>query len=596
MSRNTSSHRTASRGAFSGSDAMEPRPCSYSGLEAVEPARARTLSGGGPGPVSREQSGSALIIVVLLALVVTGLCTTMLITSNTDRMISTNERDAERALFASKAGLNYAYNLYKTKALTPTPAGVGFNSFASAVSTPLDGGAFTGTFYSVPSSSGSLYKIVSTGTYKRGTRTTELVFVLIPDALQYGYLAFNEAKLHRHDQTGPSSFLIQSTIFSNNIVSIPAGVTIDGSIVSSGSIDIDNDPGHAPPMLTSVTGDVYSYAISNKGTVQGKARMLTSVIPTNGTPQRIDNQGNKYLWYSNRSNPDAAPTGVGTIVGGSSRYVIADGDSFNTSLFNADGTLITPPNLNVIKYVAAPQLDYAAMKAEADLNDATYFTSTATAVAYMISKKVTEVVGGQTMTTVKIGTALAPEFLYIKGSLNLVVDPTLAADNPGQAKIKADGLYIEGGIYVTGDFSFDGRAFTSPAENPAGYDQLHVNALPYCYPAILAYNEPSTGSIASWKPANTPPVGSGSDFNMSSPGGDYGGSTYLNGLVYVQNQMHLHHTKDPHEIIRFNGAELGYSLHNCDFFQFTYDSAVGCTRFLGASGGSPQIVSYRELR
>ena len=70
----------------------------------------------------------------------------------------------------------------------------------------------------------------------------------------------------------------------------------------------------------------------------------------------------------------------------------------------------------------------------------------------------------------------------------------------------------------------------------------------------------------------------------------------MNGLVYNQGDMHLHHTKDPHEIIRFNGAELGWTLHNCDYFQFSYDPAVPCTKFLSAGQGTPHIISYRELR
>src|SRR5437867_8834390 len=105
----------------------------------VSPARG-TAASVSPG----NEGGSALIIVILLALVVTALCTTMLITSNTDRMISTNERDSERALFASKSGLNYAFNRYKNSVLTASTAGTSFDSFVTAVSTPLDGGAFTG--------------------------------------------------------------------------------------------------------------------------------------------------------------------------------------------------------------------------------------------------------------------------------------------------------------------------------------------------------------------------------------------------------------------------------------------------------------------
>src|ERR1044071_414788 len=192
-----------------------------------------------PGPRPDER-GSALVIVIMLTLVVTALCTTMLVTSNTDRMIATNERDAEKALFASKAGVNYAYNLYKGGTLLPTVAGASFNSFATAVSTPLDGAAFTGKMYDISGSvgAGQLYKIVSTGTYKRGTRTTEIVYQVMPEALKYGYMAFNAAPPHRHTTSGPSQFQINSTIFSDNSVSVPAGVAINGSIVASGAVDI----------------------------------------------------------------------------------------------------------------------------------------------------------------------------------------------------------------------------------------------------------------------------------------------------------------------------------------------------------------------
>jgi hypothetical protein len=47
-----------------------------------------------------------------------------------------------------------------------------------------------------------------------------------------------------------------------------------------------------------------------------------------------------------------------------------------------------------------------------------------------------------------------------------------------------------------------------------------------------------------------------------------------------------------------NGAQLAYLVHNCDYFRFTYDPAVGCTRFLEADQGrgAASVVSYRELR
>jgi len=63
-----------------------------------------------------------------------------------------------------------------------------------------------------------------------------------------------------------------------------------------------------------------------------------------------------------------------------------------------------------------------------------------------------------------------------------------------------------------------------------------------------------------------------------------------------QDEIHLHHTSDPRELIRFNGAELAWKIHNCDYFWFTYDPLVRCTRFLLTSNGTPEIVSYREVR
>ena len=44
------------------------------------------------------------------------------------------------------------------------------------------------------------------------------------------------------------------------------------------------------------------------------------------------------------------------------------------------------------------------------------------------------------------------------------------------------------------------------------------------------------------------------------------------------------------------GAELAWKIHNCDFFWFTYDPLVRCTRFLMSSNGTPEVVSYREIR
>ena len=66
--------------------------------------------------------------------------------------------------------------------------------------------------------------------------------------------------------------------------------------------------------------------------------------------------------------------------------------------------------------------------------------------------------------------------------------------------------------------------------------------------------------------------------------------------MYSQSTTHIHHTDSVNELVTFNGAELGYELHNCDYFQFTYDKAVGCTKFLATQGGTPQLISYREIR
>ena len=57
----------------------------------------------------------------------------------------------------------------------------------------------------------------------------------------------------------------------------------------------------------------------------------------------------------------------------------------------------------------------------------------------------------------------------------------------------ADGVQIEGGIYVSGDFTFNG---TNAATYPAGYYELKINAMPYCYPVVIAYPQPSTRRAA----------------------------------------------------------------------------------------------------
>jgi hypothetical protein len=78
----------------------------------------------------------------------------------------------------------------------------------------------------------------------------------------------------------------------------------------------------------------------------------------------------------------------------------------------------------------------------------------------------------------------------------------------------------------------------------------------------------------------------------------YQGPVTINGLTYAEYESHFHHMANEEELITFNGAQLAYKIHNCDFFKFTYDPDVRCTRFLdlSGSGGAAKVISYRELR
>jgi hypothetical protein len=529
-------------------------------------------------------------MVILLALIATAIGGTMLIMSNSDHMISANERDAERALFASRAGLNYAFYLYREGLIAPTGGGTSFDSFSASVGNPLDGADFTGQIYDLSTilSRGQLYRIESTGVYNKASRTTELIFQIIPDVFKYGYMAFSEATLHNHSGLAGPSFKIQSTILSNGNVGIPDSITIDGAIVSSGEVEVGSG--------STVTKDIFANAVKNGGTVQGKVRLLTAVdeLPSAALSwDRVDARGTKYDWFNGNNSPGSLSGNAP--LGGTSSYTIQNGDEFKANLFTRNGTLMSDPDVNVTKYVAPPVVDYLGMKAEADRNDPTYFASTTEAVAYMITKKVTETIGGKTVTTVRIGTPDKPEFLYIDGDLKLTLDPT-GSDSPGSAEIQADGLYIEGGIYVTGSFDFDGPDYIAavpPYPMPPDYYMLSINALPYCYPALLAYEEPSVGTIDDFDPADTPAVGGGSAIDMK---GGSEGPSFFNGVVFAQGDIHLHHTSDPRELIRFNGAELASKLHNCDFFWFSYDPAIRCTRFFFTDAGTPEVISFREIR
>ena len=87
-----------------------------------------------------------------------------------------------------------------------------------------------------------------------------------------------------------------------------------------------------------------------------------------------------------------------------------------------------------------------------------------------------------------------------------------------------------------------------------------------------------------------------SDLEIKSEVTPHEGFVRLLGLTYSEGGTHIHHTKHVDELVQFVGAELGYKVHNCDWFQFTYDPDVHCTKFLVAGEGTPEAVSLREIR
>jgi len=335
--------------------------------------------------------------------------------------------------------------------------------------------------------------------------------------------------------------------------------------------------------------------VENEGIIDGDVSLLSSVRPTTGTPDVTDEAGNPYVWYLDRNNPDHSVSGLGTITGEVTRHVVQDGESFQSSIFAQDGSLLADPNVNVLRPMDPPKLDYQAMKAAALENDPTYFSTAFQAINYFKANRVTETVSGETVTTIKIGTPDRPEFIYVQDDLNIEL-----------SKLDSDGLHIEGGIYTSGDFTFEGIVYQSPERGPEGYDQLRINALPYCLPALIAYSEPRYGTNSSWTVDDTPPMMSENQSiievrsHWPSTPIAYEGPVNINGLTYAEYESHFHHMAGEVEMITFNGAQLGYKVHNCDQFSFTYDPAVSCTQFLdmgGASaGGDSTIISYRELR
>ncbi len=539
------------------------------------------------GQNDRRQEGSAFLIVVLLTLVVAALGTPMLVMSNTAHQIAANERDAERALFAAKAGVNYGFYLYDQGTLIPTTAGAAFDSYASGIATPLSGESFTGTIsdLSATAGRGSLYKILANGTYGKSTRQIEVIYEVNPESAKYGYLAFSEAILHNHSTLSGPSFKIESTIFSNGTVAVPAGLTIAGSIIALDQVSVDGG--------SVINGNIFANSVSNAGTINGNVKTVAAVneLPSTATIyDRVDAAGTKYAWFAGKSTAGAT-SNSGTITGSTTSSNVANGDVFNYSIFRRDGSLTANPDVNVAEYIDPPQLDYKAMKAEADKNDPTYFTTSAAAYNYLRTKIVTETITGKTVKTIKVGTTTNPEFLYIIGGFDLALTGG-SGSNTGSS-VAADGLNLQGGIYTSGDASIDGPLFNAALHpSPPDWYQVRINALPYCFPALIAYAQPSIGTIATWTPANTPVMGGGGSINMSSGTGFF----FFSGLTLSQADTHLHHTSNATELIRFIGAELAYKIHNCDYMWFTYDPNVRCTRFLANGNGTSGVVSYREIR
>ena len=436
-----------------------------------------------------------------------------------------------------------------------------FDSYSSAVATPLSGESFS------------------------GTRRIEKIYEAIPEPAQYGFIAYAGADLHNHSGLSGPYFKIESTIFSNAWVSVPQGVTIAGSIVALDRVTTESG--------SIVNGSIFANSVSNAGTVNGNVKTVaavTALAPTAANYDLVDAGGNKYAWFYGNSTAGAY-SGAGAVTGTKTSYTVANGDKFHSSIFLPDGSLNLTPDVNVAAYIAPPKLDYKAMKAEADLNDPTYFTTSLDAMNYLRTKLVSETINGKTVKTIKVGTTTNPEFLYIVGDFNLnLTSSAFGSSNTGN-NIAADGLNLQGGMYVTGSVGITGPQF-DPTKHPAPPDwyQVRINALPYCLPAIIAYPQPSVGTIETWTPADTPRMtGSASKIFMNSGTGYF----YFAGLTLSEGETHLHHVQGATELIRFVGAEMAYHIHNCDYVWFTYDPNVRCTRFLvnanGASGAAPHL-------
>jgi hypothetical protein len=203
-------------------------------------------------------------------------------------------------------------------------------------------------------------------------------------------MAFSQATLHNHSGLSGPSFKIESTIFSNGPVDFPAGLTIDGSIVSLDEVKTGS---------STIRGDVFANSVDERrhdhGERQegrgGHAALVVGDRSTIASTLR----GNKYAWFGGHSTAGAYGGG-GTLGGTNTSYNIANGDHLRVhDLPGATDRSSTIPTSTWGSTIAPPQLDYKAMKAEADLNDPTYFTTISAAQNYIRNKIVTETINGK---------------------------------------------------------------------------------------------------------------------------------------------------------------------------------------------------------
>ena len=397
---------------------------------------------------------------------------------------------------------------------------------------------------------------------------------VILDVFNYGLVAFHEAALHHHSGLAADDFQVDRAIVSNGDVSIGELLAIDDGIVAAGAVHVDQG--------AVVARDIFANGVRNDGAIAGRVKLLAAVagLPPGALKWDLqDKFGNQYSWYNDAGEPGSYD-GSGTLAGRRTEYTITDGEEFVHSVFEPDGSPLEHPDLNVIRAMVPPDIDYVAMKAEADRNDATYFTSQAQALSYLISHKVEETIDGKDVTTIRIGSVDAPEFLYVDDDLGIKLVHSGADDIQGGV-IVADGIHLEGGLYVSGSFDFE------PAEVPEGaypkdYDALRVHALPYHFPAIITYPQPCGVGCRfdrTWRPSDTPAM-TGIRSSLSFKAHETSGLS-LDGVVYTEWEAHMHATASSDGArIRVNGALLAFDIHVCDYFKLHYEKAIARTRFL----------------